>query len=889
MNVLNRLTVRQLKLNRRRTLITLLGVIISVAMITAVASLGTSFVDFLQRGTKAESGNWHVLYKAVSPEQAKGIQADKHTDIASFSQDIGYAKLAGSQNVDRPYLFLRGYDRNGYENFPIKLKEGRLPATPEELVISEAIEPSSGVKFSIGDKLTLEVGDRILEQATGELPAGSRLTQNTPLQWNEKSEPNETFKPISSRSYTVVGVIERPPWEPANSPGYTAMSYLDIAKLKPGETVNASVAVKKVTKSIFTHAENLSKELGITEKIQYNTDLLRYYGVMKEDNLRKTLYSILGIIMVIILVGSVSLIYNAFAISVSERSRQLGMLSSVGATRKQKKRSVFFEGGVIGLISIPIGLAAGLAGMGITLRLLQPLIRAGMGVPVDLELVVSPLTLLLAAAISIVTILISTYNPARRASRISAMDAIRQSQDVRLTGKAVKTSRLTRKVFGFEAEIALKNLKRNKRRYRATVFSLIVSLVLFLTVSTFTFYLHKSVEISQSNYNFDIQIHRANENAYGGLYTEGLKPEETLGLFNQIAAMDKVKESAVTYRLDAGTLVAPGQATERAKQDLANSGETAPTGKFPYYVQIISLNDEAFRRYANEVGVNPEALMNAKSPSAIVVDTATYRQQKDGKFVKVKTIQLKEGDTLPLTVEVGDPLKKEPVGTLTAVRLTDKLPLGVTQYEEPRTVFAVLPLSAFKAMEKAAYGPDSVQPTLSLKSDDPIGLQTDIEKWKSAESRTDIYTWNVYKSRQSDRQMMQIINVFAYGFVSLITAISTANIFNTISTSIALRKREFAMLRSVGMTPKSFNKMIRFESLFYGIKTLLYGLPISFVVMLLLFKSLSGTFSFVFSIPWTSVLIGIGAVFVIVGASMLYSGSKVRKENILDGLRTENI
>ena len=97
--------------------------------------------------------------------------------------------------------------------------------------------------------------------------------------------------------------------------------------------------------------------------------LLRYYGVTANDQLRMTLFSLAGIIMSVIIIGSVALIYNAFAISVSERARHLGMLSSVGATKKQKRNSVFFEGAVIGAISIPIGILAGIAGIGITFAL----------------------------------------------------------------------------------------------------------------------------------------------------------------------------------------------------------------------------------------------------------------------------------------------------------------------------------------------------------------------------------------------------------------------------------------------------------------------------------------------------------------------------------------
>ncbi len=166
-----------------------------------------------------------------------------------------------------------------------------------------------------------------------------------------------------------------------------------------------------------------------------------------------------------------------------------------------------------------------------------------------------------------------------------------------------------------------------------------------------------------------------------------------------------------------------------------------------------------------------------------------------------------------------------------------------------------------------------------------MATQQQIEEMKES----NIYVYNVYKSRQQEEQMVMLMSVFAYGFIVLITAISIANIFNTISTSISLRKREFAMLKSVGMTPKGFNKMINYESIFYGIKALLYGLPISVVLMYLIHRSLMNSFNYVFTLPWLSMLYVIAAVFVMVSSSMLYSSSKVKKENIIDALKQENI
>ena len=501
MNIINRLTIRQLKLNRKRTTVTLLGSIISVAMITAVCTLGISFLDFMQRIIIADEGEWHVLYKDVNKKQLEAIKKDEETKTVILSRDTGYALLKGSQNPNKPYIFIKEYNEQGFEKFPIKLIEGRIPERPDEIIISQAIITNGKVNCKIEDVLTLDIGKRYSAADTENSQA---LSQNHSLQ-KDKDGIKETLSKETTNTYTIVGIMERPSWEPTWSPGYTVLSYVDENSIKSTEKVNASVIVNNINTRLFEHGRNLASHNGIDEVV-FNNSLLRYYGVISDNSAKNMLYILSAIIMAIIIIGSVSLIYNAFAISVSDRSRYLGMLSSVGATKKQKRNSVFFEGAVIAVVSVPVGIIAGLAGIGITFFFINPIINNLLTVTEGLRVVVFPITIIIAVLISFATIFISTYVPAKRASNISAIDAIRQTADVKLTGKEVKTSKFTRAVFGIEGDLALKNLKRNKGRYRTTIFSLVISIVLFLVISQFTVNLKKSLLMTQDGINFDILV-----------------------------------------------------------------------------------------------------------------------------------------------------------------------------------------------------------------------------------------------------------------------------------------------------------------------------------------------------------------------------------------------
>lgn len=870
MNIVNKLTIRHLKQNKRRTLITIVGVIISVAMITAVATLGVSFLNLMIKQSIADGGEWHVLYKDVNKSQLAAITSDEATKTMVMTKELGYAPLEGGYNVSKPYLFVKAYSTQGFAQFPIKLIEGRLPQSAQEVVISEAIADNAQLYFKVGDTLSLEVGKRMVKNEDGTL---EELDQTSSLRW-DYDKVIEYLEDSQKQQYTIVGIIKRPDWEPAWAPGYTILTYMDEEGLAATDTVDAAVVLNKISSSLYTHAETLAKTNQI-DKYYFNNELLRYYGLTNNDHLRSFLYSLSAIVMVVIIVGSVSLIYNAFAISVSERSRHLGMLSSVGATKRQKRNSVFFEGAIIGLISIPIGILCGLAGIGITFWLMNSIIEGALGMSERLTLIVTPSSVLLACAVSILTIFISTYVPAIRASRVSAIDAIRQTTDIKLTGKTVKTSKLIRNIFGIEAEIGLKNLKRNKRRYQATVFSLVISIILFLVVSSFTANLTKSLTLSQDGVNYDIEVYMNNGKAF---------TEEQGRLIKSIVALPDITESNLVHQVDINTMIDEAAIADELKESLNSDSSRLENGKYPYYVVLTGVDDQYLQTFAAANGADYNKLIDPKHLSGIVIDTISYEDRIAEKYVETKAIHAKAGQRLDLTYSDSLTGTEHALGTVEIAALTDQFPMGV----RPAGVGGVNMIVSERIMDQIigdTIDSDYQQTYLYLKSADPMKTQQQIEDMKERA----LSMYNVYQARQQEEQMIMLMSVFTYGFIALITAISVANIFNTISTSISLRKREFAMLRSVGMTPKGFNKMINYESIFYGIKSLLYGLPISIVAMYLIHRSAMNSFTYGFTLPWDSFLYAIVAVFLIVSSAMLYSSSKVKKENIIDALKQESI
>ena len=296
-------------------------------------------------------------------------------------------------------------------------------------------------------------------------------------------------------------------------------------------------------------------------------------------------------------------------------------------------------------------------------------------------------------------------------------------------------------------------------------------------------------------------------------------------------------------------------------------------------------------------GIDANKLENSSLPSGLLLNINKFKDKETNVYKEIPSTLLKEGDTLTLEggewyYEQGD-YKEVVFGDISIGGLVTEPPLGINIPEDPGDMRLIMSRSALDRFWGLYTGNlENVATShtiyLYLKADDISLLQDELVTFQEATS-TRYYVNNIIEEQRSRHQMQMIMEVFIYGFIVLITAISIANILNTISTSIALRQREFAMLRSMGMTQKGFNKMINLESVFYGIKSLAYGLPLSLGIMVLLYKQLRGRFEFSFFIPVKGIVIVIIAVFVVVGTAMFYSGAKVKKQNIIDGLKDSNL
>ncbi|NLX70189.1 MAG: FtsX-like permease family protein, partial [Clostridiales bacterium] len=476
MNVINRVTLAVLKRSRPRTIVTIIGIILSTAMITAVTTFISSFQNFMINYTKADTGDWHVAVYNADADTVKSIANNLEVQETAVIGEVGYALLEEGLNEYKPYLYVIGFNEKAFEMLSVHLKSGRLPENENEVLVPYHVFTNGGVEYKIGDTIELDVGYRVSED-------GAVLGQKDQYTRRD-SGVSEKLVTTGTRKYKVVGICERPSMaiEGFSAPGYTLITVFDDNDLSIKEAVDVYIKLNNPRKAYDAYDILGMDELRY-EDYKFNKELLRFMGISQNTSYLTVLYSLGAILIALIMAGSVSFIYNSFSISISQRTKYFGLLSSMGATSQQIRRSVFFEAFVLAAIGIPVGVLSGIAGIGITLHLLRDLFASiiTLGAHISMTLSVSTLSVIAAVALAIVTIIISAYIPAWRSSKISPIDAIRQTIDIKLTTRQVRTWKLVRKLFGMEGDLALKNLKRSRKRYRSTVISLFMSIVLFVS------------------------------------------------------------------------------------------------------------------------------------------------------------------------------------------------------------------------------------------------------------------------------------------------------------------------------------------------------------------------------------------------------------------------
>ena len=900
MKVLNELSIKDLKLNKKRSIVIIIGIILSTALICGVAGLITSFQNTFIDTAKDSQGNYHAIFYNVPKDELKYIEENRGVEDYYLSEEIGYSYLpkgkisTSTGEEEKPLVNVISMNDKFLNNMAINVKDGRLPENDGELAISTRINEKFKTNYKVGDTITLNVGELkgTSENQNANYYDETQIKKTKEIEQEEQATENEIVN-TASKTYKIVGIIERPTVaiEPYEADWFTVITKMqtinkkaNIAVLysKPNdyvkntESINQMVIAKSGTKeNDFNRVSGLDKTYkSYKYKIKINKELLAYQGASLDDDTLRTIYGLGAFIMGIVLVSSVFVIRNGFAISITERLKQYGMLSSIGATKKQIKKSVYFEGFILGIIGIPLGILSGIFAIYILVNVVNYILKDYVSRGTLLTYGMSWSAIVISIIVSVVTIWLSCRRSAKKASKITPIEAIRSSEDVKLKAKKIKCPKIITKIFKTGGEIAYKNLKRSKKKYRTTVISIIVSVVIFIAISSFIQYGFKmsSAYYTEKNYNYVVYT-----------YTTALpedteefakEQEKSLKMLTDISNLPDVGDVSInktnTFEMNMDEKH-KAELTEYGKNIKARYSESNSNQEQIDNVNIISLSKNAYDAYLKKIGGDYETYKDG----AILIDNNINLDEK-GKKIQGSMYTWKKGDTV--TGKIND---KE--YNIKIVAKTEERPNGVENLYNTNAYFIV----SEDFINKTGY----ISATLYSQSNDVDKLDAEVEQYKKDNNLIDsnLNSFNLEESVRAENAVVLVISIFLYGFIGVITLIGITNIFNTITTNMNLRKKEFAMLKSIGMTKKEFNRMIRLESIFYGVKSLVIGIPIGLGLSYGMYTVFRNSMEMNYILPYKSIIVAVIFVAVVIGIIMKYSMSKINKQNIIETIRNDNI
>ena len=848
MNILNKLTIKNLKLNKKRSLGTIIGIILSVALICAVSNMVSSFRETLIQNAINESGYWHIRLYNVSNDKLKRLKLNKDIDdIYTISED-GYAKLDTIKNEYKPYLKFYGMNKETFNNLEFKLIKGRFPKNDNEIIISEHLNKNGKANLKIDDEITVNVGDRVT------LEDDYVLNDSNPF-----DKGNEIIKNPNTKKYRVVGIIKRPDvsFEPTSAPAYTT-----ITTSTKEDNFSAFISLKNPRdKNSFVEllgARNYDEvvNMGINNpRYDYtlNNELLRWEALKFSDSTFSMLLSIAEVVIFIIIFTSVFCIRNSFAISTTEKMRMYGMLSSVGATKKQIKKSVLTEGFILGLIAIPIGIICGIIAVFVLLKIVNLLLGEYLFNNIDgMVFKVSFIAIIISIILGFVTIYFSAISSAKKASKVSPIDNLRNTNDIKISSKKLKTPKLIKNVFKTGGVLAYKNLKRSKKKYRTTVVSLTVSIFVFISMFTFINEGFKQSGNYYQNYDYNYRITFNNNSSMNEI--------------NEIRNLDSVNASYLVYYAKLSILIDDISKINPEEPLECEYDKNDKCIKKYARLNIILLDDSTFKSYVKKVKGNYDYLKD----KGILTDIYRFYDNKNKREYEDRIYTYKSGDTIDSKLLNGDNI------SINVGMVSNIMPYGFENVYS-NGGYIVLNNKYFNNIDY--YGCDLMIDSLNTEQ-----LTNDI-----LDIDSELNYYDMDEEAKAEKSIVIVISIFLYGFIGVITLIGVTNIFNTITSNMELRQKEFAMLKSVGMTKKEFNHMINLETLFYSSKSLIYGSILGIIGSYFVHRAFAGKIGTQFVLPYKAILICILFVFIVVYMIMKYSINKINRQNMIETIRKENI
>lgn len=864
MNIISKLTIRHLLENKKRTIVTILGIMASTALITAILVGIFSFFRFFGTINRLTDGDVHAVYDKLAWEDITALKNDsriKYAGAVRTDPTITGVRIL----TDKEMRFRVGNIFTGsadiYRQLVVSEYEGKLPETSNEVAVEEAFLKDNGLDLHVGDSITFELGNRYEIEPDGTL-----------VYYGGSYRSEEQFQVLSTETCTITAILH------GNRPtgDFDILRGMDFgtpvgADDEGNPYLDCRITLKKADSTSAVQISQIAEDHGLHIGDLNTEFLISVFATKGMGGSYIQLFTLMGIALLIVVATSVVLIYNAFGMSLTEKIKYLGMLASVGATKAQKRSSIYFEGLVLGAIGIPLGILAGIAGAAVTLDVLgrkmleSDMIGGAEGLRGSVPVIVNPYVVLAIVIISAITIFISALVPATKASKTMPLDALRQTNVFKMKARKLKVNPLVRKIFGYEGELAYKNIKRNGFKGTVIVFSMAISIIMFLTIDFFD-----NTFMKLNQYEIDLPCN---------IYVSCALDEKDR-LKEELEALPEVEKAVsadyVTFLFkdhDNKSDFVPANNSFLNKDYLTKDYKSLFDSLDG--VMVVLVDDADFDKLLEENGLSADEY-HGKELKGVILDSYLHTENAKPVFNESIIGQkiFYDDPNNPPAVEVGGIVKY-------------KKDSYVCNLVPKNTVDVYVPVSMYYEKAQEHIDREALSYTFGVfTTGNEEGLVSKIRDITYYGGYSNCVVQDLSQAIKAMDTVSLMLNTVMYGFTILLTLIAIANIVNTISTAVHMRRQEFAMFRSVGMEERGIKKMLLLETILYGLRALIIGMPISILLSFLMFNTIE-TKVFAFELNYSMYMMMIFAVFIIIGLSMLLSASRIRNDSIIEALKCD--
>ena len=779
---------RNLIKNKKRVFFIAVGIILSVSLIISLSiMLDTLKSSSYKRMLEDFGGDYDGFFYAFDKKDLEKLIKDPVIDKTSTFLKLGDYEVPNSKYI----LEVNGYEKNISEFNNFKLLQGRYPQSNSEIAIEEWVLNAMPKKYKIGDRIKLN------------------LSIGSFQKFNKEEE------------FTLTGIFQYK--FNTNQMKNTGLAYV----LK-----DYSEVVVPAKERLYRGYLNIKSELPIEESFMLLPATDDYKNIEFHKNIGKTFLlqtyksvNFISIILYIVIsvVASV-IIYNIFNMSVTERIREFGMLRAIGASPSKIKVLVLGEGLILGCIFIPLGIIMGnFVVKGIIILMSGYKDFSGL-------MTIPKSGIITSFIVGYLTIIIGAYSPAKKASKISPMEAINSNNNLQLKGKSIKKNsrikNIISKNFGFTADMAYLNINRNRKRFITTVISLSISIIMFMLVN-YLINCADPLKNIKAKMGGDFVISAA-QNAPN--YALSDKDIDDIKNIKGIDKIVKIKTSTSPIQVPKDSVTIDGV------KFLAKNSKTSQQSMYDFEKQRYKFKTEIRGYTLEDLDKLEEYLLQ-------------------GKIDKEK--MLKE----PVVI-LGQNLN---YSNYTKLKVGDKIQLGYCTYDEDGNFFdyksetctiGALLREDFKSddgqINNVVIVSDKVAEIfLNIKGYQNVKISLsknanyeEVEKMlkemlrKHRDATLVSYKEALEKAKKNSLQLSLIM----YSFVVVVAIVSIVNLLNIMSMNVLLRKKEIGMLRAIGFGNDEVKKMIREEGIFYGVASGVWGTALgtvlSFIFFLLTRKSL---------------------------------------------------